>query len=88
VYNPEALTVIVGVLLPLTIPGPDQTTEVFVLTGVTIAFAVVVLHVRDVEEVEDILIVFTFELEQKILCLCIHWMYLLLCNYKFLQRSH
>jgi len=52
--------VIEGVLFPLTIPGPDQTTEVLVLTGVTTAKAVDVLQVREVEAVDAILILFVF----------------------------
>jgi hypothetical protein len=47
----------VAVVLPDTIPGPDHTTEVLVLTGVTIAFAVVVLQANEPDDEEAILIV-------------------------------
>ena len=47
-------------MFPLTIPGPDHTTDVLVLTGVTIALAVVVIQLREVELVEPIVMVVMF----------------------------
>jgi len=54
VYTPAVFTVTVPVFPPETIPGPDQLIVVDVLVGTTIAKAVLVVHVKLVEDVEVI----------------------------------
>ena len=46
-----------AVVLPETMPGPDHATEVFVLTDVTLAKAVVVLQANEPADADEMLMV-------------------------------